>query len=190
MTIADKIRRAKADYDAVYEAGKASGGGRHTQCFDGTFEGVFEDTEIKALRYGAFAGCGGVTKVSLPNCEEIKGNYVFYDMDSVEEISLPKLAKATSFGAIFNNCGKVKTIDLRSLGGVTLDSNCFRYCAALETLIFGGTAINTLANTNVLGGTPATMSIYVPDALYDEYIAHSSWASYVSRIKKRSVLGV
>ena len=189
MTIADKILRAKADYDAVYEAGKASGGGSvsHTSCFDGTYSGDYIDANITSVRYGAFAGCTEITKLSLPNCTNIGGNYAFYNMTNVKEILLPNVT-GSAFGTTFYQCSNVETIDLRSLGGVLLDSNCFRYCAKLATLIFGGTAINTLANNNVLGGTPTTMSIYVPDDLVDAYKANSTWASYVSRIKPMSEL--
>lgn len=185
MSIADKILRAKADYDAVYEAGKASGGGSHTSCFDGTYSGDYIDADITSVRYGAFAGCENITKVSLPNCTTIGGNYAFFSMTNVKEILLPKVTSGV-FGATFNACSNMETIDLRRLGGVLLDSNCFRYCSNLTTLILGGTAINTIANNNVLGGTPTSMSIYVPDNLVDAYKANSTWASFTSRIKKWS----
>ena len=189
MSIADKILRAKADLDAVYEAGKASGGGSHTSCFDGTFEGEFVDNDITSVRYGAFADCKEITKLSLPNCTKVGGNYAFYNMTNVKEILLPSAASGV-FGATFNSCTNLETIDLRNLGGVLLDSNCFRFCSALKTLILGGDAICTIANNNVLGGTPSSMSIYVPDDLVDAYKANSTWASFTSRIKPRSALGV
>ena len=163
------------------------GVGVHTSCFDGTFEGEFVDNDITSVRYGAFADCKEITKLSLPNCTNVGGNYAFYNMTNVKEILLPNVASGV-FGATFNSCTNVETIDLRSLGGALLDSNCFRYCSKLTTLILGGTAINTLANNNVLGGTPSSMSIYVPDNLVDAYKANSTWASYVSRIKPMSAL--
>ena len=188
MSIADKILRAKADLDAVYEAGKASGGGgSHTSCFDGTINGEYIDDEIKYLRYGAFADCKNITKVSLPSCEEFGGNYVFYNMVDVTEFSLPKV-KRGSFGATFMGCSSVTKIDLSGLGGAEIGAQCFRNCPNLQTVILGGNTMNTLANTNALFGTPTTMSIYVPDDLVDDYKANSTWASYVSRIKPRSAL--
>ena len=188
MSIADKILRAKADLDAVYEAGKASGGGgSHTSCFDGTINGEYIDDEIKYLRYGAFADCKNITKVSLPSCEEFGGNYVFYNMVDVTEFSLPKV-KRGSFGATFMGCSSVTKIDLSGLGGAEIGAQCFRNCPNLQTVILGGNTMNTLANTNALLGTPTTMSIYVPDDLVDDYKANSTWASYVSRIKPRSAL--
>lgn len=165
----------------------AAGDASHTSCFDGTFEGEFVDNDITSVRYGAFADCKEITKLSLPNCTSVRGNYAFYNMTNVKEILLPSVASGV-FGATFNNCSNVEIIDFRNLGGVLFDSNCFRFCYALKTLIFGGTAINTIANNNVLGGTPSSMSIYVPDDLVDAYKANSTWASYVSRIKPRSEL--
>lgn len=172
----------------------SAGGGNaepvsHTSCFDGTYEGEFVDNDITSLRYGAFAGCENITKVSLPNCTNIGGNYAFYDMTSVKEILLPNVTGGV-FGATFNNCPNVQKIDLRSLGGVLFDSNCFRYCTKLQILILGGTEINRLANTNVLGGTPATMSIYVPDDLVEAYKAADYWKTdaIVNKIKPLSEL--
>lgn len=164
-----------------------SGGGNasHTSCYDGTFEGEYIDNEITSVRYGAFAGCTEITKVSLPNCTNVGGNYAFYNMKNVKEILLPNVTSGV-FGYTFQNCTNVETIDLRSLGGVKLDGNCFRYCSALETLILGGTEINTLANTNVLSGTPASMSIYVPHDLVDAYKGATNWTTYASRIKSRN----
>ena len=161
------------------------GGGSRTSCFDGTLEGEYIDNEITSVRYGAFAGCAQITKIDLPNCTRINGNYAFYDMTNVKKILLPNV-KSGLLGATFNSCSNVETIDLRNLGGVLFDSNCFRYCSKLTTLILGGTAINTIANNNVLGGTPTSMSIYVPDNLVDAYKANSTWASFTSRIKKWS----
>ena len=63
----------------------------HTSCFDGTFKGEFIDNDITSVRYGAFADCNNITKVSLPNCNTISGNYAFYNMDSVTEILLPNV---------------------------------------------------------------------------------------------------
>lgn len=157
----------------------------HTSCFDGSFEGDFIDNDITSLRYGAFAECKKITNLSLPNCTTIGGNYAFYYMENAEEILLPNVTGGV-FVATFNFCSKAEIIDLRSLGGVLFDNNCFRYCSNLETLILGGTTINTLANTNVFGGTPATMSIYVPHDLVDAYKSATNWTTYADRIKSRN----
>lgn len=165
------------------------GGSIHTRCFDGSFVGEFVDLKIGALRYGAFAECKEITKISLPNCTKILGSYTFYNMTNVEEVSLPNVTSGT-FAATFYYCMKVKKIDLSSLGGAEIGANCFRNCSALETLIFGGDKINTITSTtNAFQGASANMIIYVPEALYDAYIAHPSWDSYKDRIKKRPVSG-
>ena len=159
----------------------------HTSCFDGTFEGEFIDNDITSVRYGAFAECTQITKLSLPNCTTISGNYAFYHLDNAEEILLPNVTGGV-FAATFNFCGKVKRIDLRNLGGVKFDNNCFRYCYALEKLILGGDAICTVANDNVLGGVPTTMTVYVPTDLVPAYQGTSPWSKY--EIKSISTLGV
>ena len=177
MSIADKILRAKADYDAVYEAGKASGGGSHTSCFDGTFEGEFVDNDILSLKYGAFAGCSQITKIDLPNCTKVGGNYAFYNATAVEIILLPSVTSG-SFGAVFYGCSNVKTIDLRSLGGAVFESNAFRGCGKLEKLILGGNTICTFTGSNYLSGVPTSMTVYVPESLVGTYQGTSPWSQY------------
>lgn len=53
MTFAEKIRRAKADYDGVYAAGQASGGGGSSGEYgEGYTDGYVEgkaDTEVRAI---------------------------------------------------------------------------------------------------------------------------------------------
>ena len=156
-----------------------------TDFVQGTMQGEYIDANVTSLRFGAFASCANITKVSLPNCTKIPGSYAFSAAGDLEEISLPNVTSGT-FTSTFRGCYNVKTIDLRSLGGVTLDTNCFRGCLSLKTLILGGTAVNPIINTNVLYGTPETMSIYVPDNLVDDYKAATNWATFASRIKSRN----
>lgn len=156
-----------------------------TDFVQGTMQGEYIDANVTSLRFGAFASCVNLTKVSLPNCTQIMGNYMFFTAANLEEISLPNVISGT-FSSTFRGCPKLKTIDLRSLGGATLKTYCFRNCSSLETLIFGGTEINTIIDTSVLYGTPETMSIYVPDNLVDAYKTATNWTTFASRIKSRN----
>lgn len=175
MSIADKILRAKADYDAVYEAGKASGGSSEdviAKLVQGTIEGEYVSEEVTSLRTGAFCNCPKLTYVSLPNCTTFDGfrqfanctkitalnlpkleiitdgNQTFVTMTNLQELSLPKLTKISSCNAMFNGCQNVCKIDLPLLSDSTIGTSCFYNCYDLHTLILGGDTINPLGNTN------------------------------------------
>ena len=193
-----------------------SGHGKLRSLLDGTITGEYIDVGVTCLQLGAFAGCKNLTKIYLPNCTEILGRYAFEGCESVTTLELPNLTRITDatytfqgmsklqsidlskltevegFAAVFYNCYEVRRIDLRSLGGVAFGSNAFRYCKKLETLILGGTAMNTLVNTNVLGAAgqnaPNGLSIYVPDALVEAYKTATNWTAYASKIKPMSEL--
>ena len=162
--------------------------GVHTSCFDGTFEGEFIDNDITSVRYGAFAECTEITKLSLPNCTNVGGNYAFYTMTNVKEILLPSVTGSV-FGATFYQCGNLETIDMRSLSNGAFDSNCFRNCSKLTTLILGGDAntICTIKGSNVFQNANA-VNIYVPNVAVEKYKGDSTWASLTSRIKPMSEL--
>lgn len=214
MSIAEKILRAKADYDAVYEAGKASGGGSVslTPCFDGSISGEYVDNNLITLRHGAFAGCENLTKISLPNCKEMKGNrnfnsctnlevvelpevetvaelaYTFESAKKLERVSFPKLKTTGGTGACFQTCTNLKRVDFPLLSGVTLSNYTFRNCSNLETVVIGGSALCPMNSSNVVSG--ATKAIfYVPDNLVTQYKAATNWASISGRIKPMSELG-
>ena len=205
LATAGKYCDRNIDVNVVVESGA-----NYTALLDGSITGEYIDEKITSLRLGAFASTN-FTKISLPNCTEILGRYAFDSctattvelpnltritdatytfngMSNLQSIDLSKLTTASSFAAVFANCSEIKRIDLRNLGGATFGNLCFSNCYKLETLILGGTAINTLSNTNGLGGTPATMSIYVPDGLVDAYKNATNWITYASRIKSMSEL--
>ena len=216
IDVAEKILRAKADYDAVYEAGMASGGGEDPiEAFvQGTTEGEYVSDKVTSLRLGAFSGCGNLTKISLPNCTEIlgryafnecknvteinlpsltsisDGNYTFYGMTSLEKIKLPNLTTVGSFSATFWNCTNAKRIEMPKLSGQAITTYVFRYCYAFETLILGGETMNTLSNTNAFQNAgrdaPSGLSIYVPNNLVNAYKGATNWATYANQIKPMS----
>lgn len=64
MTIAEKILRAKADYDEVYEAGKNSGGGADS--YYDTFWDAYQENGNRVNYHGAFAGTGWTAKTFKP----------------------------------------------------------------------------------------------------------------------------
>lgn len=66
-----------------------------------------------------------------------------------------------------------------------IETQAFQYCSKLSYLDFSNVRqIPTLASTNAFTGT--ICKFVVPDALYDEWIVATNWATYASRIVKAS----
>jgi hypothetical protein len=178
----------------------------------GATAGEYVSDKVTSLKMAAFAHCKSLTKVSLPNCvsfasfrtffacSEITelslpslttigdGTNTFGQMYKLKEISLPNLTSVSTFNAMFDNCFAVTRIELLQLGGVTIGSNAFKNCYALHTLVLGGNALNTLGNSNAFSGANASLKIYVPDNLVEEYRKNTTWSSMADKIKPISEL--
>ena len=78
MSIAEKLIRAKSDYDAVYEAGKAQGGGDN---YYDTFWDAFQSNGNRVHHNYAFAGAGWDNTTYNPKYPFKKityANYMFF----------------------------------------------------------------------------------------------------------------
>jgi hypothetical protein len=61
----------------------------------------------------------------------------------------------------------------------------FKACIVLEYVIFRGSIkVPSLEGTDAFDST--TCLIYVPDNLYDQWIAATNWSAYADRIKPMS----
>ena len=150
MTIAEKITRAKNDYDAVYEAGKQVGGnteeafeaGRKAEydAFWGSFQGGITDYAY------LFAGRGWKDSNFKPKYDIVTGktaaNYMFYNslLTNLEE-SLQKcgvtldLSLAQRLDSIFSNCKQLTRVPEITIGeNCTNIGNMFNGCLVLVTI--------------------------------------------------------
>lgn len=87
MTIAEKITRAKADYDAVYEAGK--------QAQYDAFWDMYQINGSRAAYMYAFAGYGWDDSTFNPK----------YNIDSQNSVGIFMYSKITDLEALLNKCG-------------------------------------------------------------------------------------
>ena len=162
MSIAEQLTRAKADLDAVYEAGKAAGGGGESA--NGA-EVLQYATEVTQLFYRAefrqgyelelnmpqasknlnsmFRMATGIKKLTLtvPTEQAYNAGYFFYistvDASTIEEITIPDGMKFTVFDNFARYCAKLTKIDGSiDLSEVTSTSNCFTRCYALKEVRF------------------------------------------------------
>lgn len=149
-----------------------------------------------------FSGCPVLKWVNMPKESSILGEAI--SISGIEGMSLPK---SLVFGSIpycinlrkiclpdgltgllnttFNYCVNLRRFDapatLASIG-----SYAFSYCNICYEYNFTRcTQIPTLASTNAFSSWVA-FNIVVPDALYDEWIAATNWATYADKIVKSS----
>lgn len=183
-----------------------------TPYFDGSISGEYVDSGLTTLRHGAFAGCGNLTKISLPNCKEMSGSrhfyqctrlevvelpevntvaelgYAFFGSIKLQRVSFPKLTTTGATGACFDGCTGLKRVDFPLLSGVTIGNYAFRNCINLETLVIGGATLCPLNNSNVFNGVNTTWKLYVPDNLVESYKKATNWVAHASKIKPISEL--
>lgn len=87
MTISEKITRAKADYDAVYEAGKKS---EYDEFWD-----LYQQNGSRGVYHYAFAGYGWDDTTFNPK----------YNIDSKNSVGMFMYSRITDLEAILNKCG-------------------------------------------------------------------------------------
>ena len=104
---------------------------------------------------GAFNGCSALTAIDLKGCTGLNNtNEAFYSCESLEKVVLPGNFK---FGDdTFNRCEALKAIDWTSFEGT-------------EAPAFKMNSLPTLGKA---------LTITVPAAAYDSFVANTSWNSY------------
>ncbi|MBR1497425.1 MAG: leucine-rich repeat protein [Oscillospiraceae bacterium] len=91
----------------------------------------------------AFAGCSGLTDLSIPDTLTKIGGYAFYGCEELEEIPIP--AAVTEIGEYaFSGCEKLKTAVLPP-DIIDIQMYTFRGCSALTTVTFPTSLSNILA---------------------------------------------
>lgn len=197
QTLSDAVESLVAGY---------GGGGSDEELLlkilDRTISGDATINSVEKLGYQAFSLCTGLRKISLPNCIELNGGYIFNGCNNIEEYYLPRL-RTVSNQQIFTN-PKVKCIVLPALesmfsnafyaanaqlekvdmlGGGLIRAGNFRNYSALNLFIFRNTSsITTLYNldgieTTKFGSNGSGGTIYAPQALISSYQADSKWST-------------
>lgn len=210
--VADAIRqKGGTGASLVFPAGFVSaigaiptGGGssQETALLDGSISGAYENGEVITLRAQAFAGCSGLTSISLPELKTAAAN-AFINCTNVTSVHLPKLQKITE-NYTFSNMKKLVTIALPSIA-YGLGNFAFSGCTLLSAADFGAgvgtmggqsfanTALQTLVirkngvsglpnNLNTFNGTPFASggtggTLYVPQAAISAYQADTNWST-------------
>lgn len=160
---------------------------------DGTLSGAYRNDRVTSVGIYGFYYKSGLTNLELPNVVSIK-DFSFANCTDIISIHLPKAQFARGNGGVFQNCIKLKNINIQS--SINVGSTVFYNCYELEELnlplvnYIGGLAfyncrtlkklvlrINTICKLNstnafdgcyhILGTVDAT---YNPEGLKDGYI--------------------
>lgn len=190
MTFAEKIRRAKADYDEVYAAGQASGGGGSSGEYgEGYTDGYEEgkaDTEVRAI--------------ALVNEGLTLSDLAVAEVNSLEEIP-EKIDEVYLYGTEEGyESGKKSAIDSLPGGYIKIDptwTNFYYFCGGRryslgENLKYSDTANGTVF-TNMFYGwdyTPDGRLFVIPSLDLrngKDFSSMFSWSSKISEIGEMDI---
>ncbi len=121
---------------------------------------TIEANSLVEIKTGAFQKCTSLTKLKLPSCKYIRRDAFGYSKSSA--------------------ASSMTTLDVLG-GSIECDLS---YCVNLRNLVLRD-AINVSKITSGFG-LSAEASVYVPDALVEQYKTATNWSSYASQIKPLS----
>lgn len=155
----------------------------------------------------AFQNCSSLTSVTIPGTvtsltasmfnnsglqeviisdgiTNIDGALVFY-RTKLSKVTIPQSVVSINSNA-FYSCSNLLEVKVLS-SSINIGSGVFSYCDSILKFDFtSATSIPTLSNTSAFSSINGICKIYVPDALYDEWIVATNWATYADYIYKAS----
>ena len=181
MTIAEKILRAKEDYDVVYGASKAKAEAITRGLIDRSITEIVIPDGVKKIGAHLFAYHYVLKKVTIPeSVERLDGNA--FSWTALTELDLPIGCKFLNDYALYacNETGlkRIRLGDTVEIKGYvfTYNRNCLLYDFSRNT------AVPILTNTNSFNGINANAKILVPAALYYDWITATNWSEYADYI--------
>lgn len=127
---------------------------------------TFMDIPVTAVGDSAFSGCGGVTKVKLPESINAIGKEAFRECGALTSVNIPEGVTGIGAGA-FGGCGNLKSVTLPD-GITTIEAGLFGGCEKLESMTLPENV--TLVEEGSFSDCPGLKSVFVlnPECLiYD-----------------------
>ena len=140
---------------------------------------------VTRIGYQAFSACSSLNSIVIPNGVTSIDSSVFLTCSSLNSISMPN--SVTSIGSqTFMTCSSLNSIVMPN--SVTdIRDNTFSSCYSLVKFDFtNSTSVPALSNTTAFSSINGIYKIYVPDALYDDWIVATNWVTYADYIYKAS----
>ena len=133
----------------------------------------------------AFYNCYSLTSVTIPDGVKSIRSYVFNSCYSITSVTIPDSVIGIGGGA-FTSCCSLTSVTIPD-GVTSIGISAFSSCCVIIKYDFtSATSIPTLSATNAFADINGICKIYVPDALYDEWIVATNWATYANYIYKAS----
>ena len=133
---------------------------------------------------GSFEGCTKLTTITLPsNTTTIDGN-TFLNCNSLTEI-LSRSSQFISNGGILESNNVLYKYPENKSGSIytppanitSIADNAFVNCEYLQLIDINSISVVT-CGTNTFEGHNSSLSIAVPNDLYDDYVSDASWQTY------------
>lgn len=177
-----------------------------TDIIDGAFSSCINLKEvycgdIELIRIGAFSACNKLTSVYNTSKLQSVASHVFYYCYSLSNIDLQNVETINDQG--FRSCSQLTSVSLLNCKFIgqsafygcgfsevylpninSIAYNAFTNCSSLEVLSLPSDYYKVFDYAQMLTGTKianGTGSIYVPSALYDQYIVKNGWSSLAAR---------
>ena len=165
-------------------------------------------SSVTTITLNAFSACYSLTSITIPNGVRRITDGVFYYCSSLTNITIPNSvidirlsaflycysltsiiipSGVTSIGnSAFRSCFSLTSITIPS-GVTSIGNSAFQSCYSIIKYDFTSfTSVPTLSNKDAFSDINGICKIYVPDELYDEWIAATNWATYADYIYKAS----
>jgi hypothetical protein len=126
MTTAEKLIRAKEDIDAVYEAGKAQGGGGE---FD-AFKNMDSINSFFANNYNSYY-LDKLDKLDLSNIK--RAQYLFQENTIVKSVKIPSMPNLALIHYMFQRCTSIEYVEVDT-SLVNVVSGLFNGCTSLKEI--------------------------------------------------------
>ncbi|MBP3496792.1 MAG: leucine-rich repeat domain-containing protein [Alistipes sp.] len=138
---------------------------------------------VTSIGSSAFSNCYSLASINIPEGVTNIGSSAFSNCRSLASINIPEGVTNIESSA-FSNCRSLASINIPE-GVTNIESSAFSNCSGVAFFDFSNhSTIPTLGSATVFSTTYG--KIIVPDALYDEWIVATNWATYASQIIKKS----
>ena len=149
---------------------------------------IYIPSNITSIGNSAFYNCKLLQSINIPNGVTSIGNQAFQDCYSLQSITIP--SNVTSIGnSAFSGCYNIRYAKINTTANINSSTyNFYNSSDYIDTTYDFSevTAIPTLSSTDGLNSSSYITAIIVPDALYDDWIVTTNWATFASKIKKAS----